>query len=74
MNYFPNGHDGKNFYLTVTTEKKKKKSTNDRSARYPVRLCGLGSCGEILEVMDKIHWDGTRSCINAEDGDSVFYL
>lgn len=25
MNYFPNGHDGKNFYLTVTTEKKKKR-------------------------------------------------
>ena len=24
MNYFPNGHDGKNFYLTITTEKKRK--------------------------------------------------
>ena len=25
MNYFPNGHDGKNFQLTITTEKKKRK-------------------------------------------------
>ena len=25
MNYFPNGHDGKNFQLTITTEKKKER-------------------------------------------------